>query len=631
MHVLFWNINGVSRRYDRVELYELVKEHKPDIIGLAEPRFACSPRFKRKLNIIGFSSNIIHNSNNDTVGNIWVMWSSSLPDPVVVTRRSLWQQLGLGNSQVTWLVVGDFNCVLRLEKKKGGVFTCTSVVNEFGDWLDDNGLFEAEALGSSFTWSNRPSGDRRIISKLDRVIINEALLEKYENWRMVQDSWDKPVVGSPTYVFPFKLKRLKADMKEWNKRVFGNVHIRLKQDQLRMENALRETDEDPSNVGKLNNMKSIAVELNNTRFIHIRRSSNTISELVNEVGETITNVDQMLQHVVSFYEAKFNGDYSVLDDSLFDIDHATISPEESIGLSNFFFKIFTKILATRLGTVLGNLVSEEHVAFIKGRNIHENISLASEMVNELQIKRKDGNVGLKLDITQAFDTVSWKFIMEVFRRYGFSEGWCTWILHILQSARISVLFNGSPEGFFKIDRGLRQGDPLSPLSFVLIEDVLSRNIAKFFRDRKMTHMTVIRQKSKLYYGGGSLSRRTSISNFLVMEVVSFPDRYLGVKIMPGTVRYHHISNVVEKIKEQLSGWKGKYLSFQDRVVLVTVIASYSIHNMAVYHWTKKFVHQFEVAIRNFIWTEDSSVQRSFTVAYDKICVPYEEGGLESRA
>ncbi|XP_026420461.1 uncharacterized protein LOC113316513 [Papaver somniferum] len=52
-----------------------------------------------------------------------------------------------------------------------------------------------------------------------------------------------------------------------------------------------------------------------------------------------------------------------------------------IGLSNLFFKIITKIMATRLGTVLNKLISEEQVAFMKGRNIHENIALASEMIN----------------------------------------------------------------------------------------------------------------------------------------------------------------------------------------------------------------------------------------------------------
>ncbi|XP_026442388.1 uncharacterized protein LOC113341892 [Papaver somniferum] len=280
------------------------------------------------------------------------------------------------------------------------------------------------------------------------------------------------------------------------------------------------------------------------------------------------------------------------------------------------------------------------------------------MVNELQIKRKEGNVGLKLDIMQAFDTVSWSFILEVFRQYGFSDSW--------------FLVNGSPEGFFSIDRGLRQGDPLSPLIFELIEDVLSRNITKLFREGKMTTMvtrkgispihlffaddimifckgnmkslrnlvtlldsyqrasgqTVSREKSKINYGDGSLRRRANIAEFLGMPIANFPDRYLGVKVMPRAVKYHHISNVVEKIKEQLDGWKGRMLSFQDRVVLVkSVIASFSIHNIVVYKWPRKFVHQCEVAIRNFLWSGDSQVSRSFVVSYDKVCAPLNEGGL----
>ncbi|XP_026443388.1 uncharacterized protein LOC113343416 [Papaver somniferum] len=209
------------------------------------------------------------------------------------------------------------------------------------------------------------------------------------------------------------------------------------------------------------------------------------------------------------------------------------------------------------------------------------IGLTSEMVNETQIKRKHSNVRLKLDITQAFDAVSWTFILEVFRRYGFSESWCDWILQILKSARISVPVNGSPEGFFSIDRGLRQGNMKS-----------LRNLVDFLGlYQRASGQTVSREKSKLYFGGGSLNMRATISAFLGMPIAIFPDRYLGVKVMPEAIKYHHVANVVEKIKEQLAGWKGRMLSFQDRVVLVkSVLASYSIHNMAVYKWPRKFIH-----------------------------------------
>ncbi|XP_026399676.1 uncharacterized protein LOC113295560 [Papaver somniferum] len=140
--------------------------------------------------------------------------------------------------------------------------------------------------------------------------------------------------------------------------------------------------------------------------------------------------------------------------------------------------------------------------------------------------------------------------------------------------------------------------------------------------------TVCRQKSKVYYGGGTLSRCRTITDLLGMEVSTFPDRYLGVQIMPGAVKYRHISNVVDKIKKQLSVWKGKMLSFQDRVVLInSVISSYAIHNMVVYKWPQKFIQHVERAIRNFLWSGDANTARKFVVGYDKICCLVKEGGL----
>ncbi|XP_026443246.1 uncharacterized protein LOC113343178 [Papaver somniferum] len=135
-------------------------------------------------------------------------------------------------------------------------------------------------------------------------------------------------------------------------------------------------------------------------------------------------------------------------------------------------------------------------------------------------------------------------------------------------------------------------------------------------------------KNKVFYGGGTLSRCRTITDLLGMEVSTFPDRYLGVQIMPGAVKYHHISNVIDKIKKQLSVWKGKMLSFQDRVVLINfVIAIYAIHNMAFYKWPRMFIMQCERVIRNFLWSGDSEVARKFVVGFDKVCSPVKEGGL----
>ncbi|XP_026442385.1 uncharacterized protein LOC113341887 [Papaver somniferum] len=160
-------------------------------------------------------------------------------------------------------------------------------------------------------------------------------------------------------------------------------------------------------------------------------SNNTISELVTEDGSTIMKANQLCNHVVSYYDNKFNIDDHPIDPPLFDYEHASISASECQDMDKIptveeikavvfeldWFKIFTKILATRLGGVLDNLVSEEQIAFIKGRNIHENIIFTTELVNGLQKKRKDGNLGLKLDISQSFDTVRWSFVLEVFRRF----------------------------------------------------------------------------------------------------------------------------------------------------------------------------------------------------------------------
>ncbi|XP_026416846.1 uncharacterized protein LOC113312297 [Papaver somniferum] len=130
-----------------------------------------------------------------------------------------------------------------------------------------------------------------------------------------------------------------------------------------------------------------------------------------------------------------------------------------------------------MSSLMHKLISPQQAAYIKGRNIQDQIALASEMVNEMKKKRRGGNTGFKLDISQAYDSVSWNFLCQVLLKYGFSESWYKWLCTLFESAKLSIIINGGPNGFFSVGRGLRQGDPLSPTLF-LMEDVLSRNISK---------------------------------------------------------------------------------------------------------------------------------------------------------
>ncbi|XP_026439650.1 uncharacterized protein LOC113338440 [Papaver somniferum] len=126
-----------------------------------------------------------------------------------------------------------------------------------------------------------------------------------------------------------------------------------------------------------------------------------------------------------------------------------------IGLSNFCFKIITKIITIRISSFLHKLISPQQCAFVKEINIHEQILLASELVNEMSSQRRGGNVGLKLDITQAYDTLSWEFLMSVLRQYGFSEKFCNWIKILLRTTKISIILNGGPIGYFGVGRGVK--------------------------------------------------------------------------------------------------------------------------------------------------------------------------------
>lgn len=100
------------------------------------------------------------------------------------------------------------------------------------------------------------------------------------------------------------------------------------------------------------------------------------------------------------------------------------------------------------------------------------VLVANEVV--ASVKRHSKKLLLfKVDFAKAFDCVNWKFFYSIMAQMQFNDKWRKWIIGCISSPSIEVLVNGSPTHEFFMERGLRQGDPLSPFLFTIIGEALA--------------------------------------------------------------------------------------------------------------------------------------------------------------
>ncbi|XP_019240114.1 PREDICTED: uncharacterized protein LOC109220105 [Nicotiana attenuata] len=357
----------------------------------------------------------------------------------------------------------------------------------------------------------------------------------------------------------------------------------------------------------------------------------------------------------------------------------TFSDLRPISLSNFINKIFSGVIHDRLVELLPNLISEEQAGFVKGRSIVENILLTQEIITDIRLRTKAGpNVVMKLDMTKAYDRLSWLFLTKVLRKLGFCERFIGMIFDLVGNNWYSVLINGQSRGFFKSTRGVKQGDPLSPTLFILAAEALSRGLNSLHQNLyfcgfglpkwspKINHLayaddtiifsssdaTSLRLIMEILYlyeaASGQLVNKNKSAIYMHHltdpEVVrkveritgigskDFPFTYLGCPIFYARRRFDYYQPMITKVLDRLQSWKGKLLSIGGRAVLISsILQSLPIHLLSAVNPPNYVINKLHKLFAQFFWSSSVGGNSRHWASWNTLCMPYDEGGIGFRS
>jgi hypothetical protein len=353
-------------------------------------------------------------------------------------------------------------------------------------------------------------------------------------------------------------------------------------------------------------------------------------------------------------------------------DAVQIQQYRPICLLNVCFKIFTKVGTNRITGIAPKVIRPTQTAFMPGRNILEGVVILHETIHELHTKKMDGVI-FKIDFEKAYDKVKWSFLRQTLRMKGFAMEWCNLIEKFVHGGSVGVKVNNDIGHYFQTKKGVRQGDPLSPILFNIIVDMLAILIQRAKEDgqvggliphlvdggvsilqyaddtilflehdlHKAVNMKLILclfeelsglkinfHKSELFCFGKAIEDEHQYKNIFGCEIGVLPFQYLGIPIHYRKLKNSDWYPVETRFESKLGCWKGKLLSYGDRLVLInSVLSSLPMFMLSFLEIPIGVRKRLDFYRSRFFWQNDENKRKYRLTKWNIICRPKDQEGL----